>query len=293
MLPTQVVSARRGKGVKGGGGNAISSLLRSRVPLWVVALAALQILLLCQLYGWLAAATPVAVPAAVNPAAAAAPHTAAAVAAASSSAVLSSEAAAVPPPTVGVAISYPTTGEPLEVRATGAFERRPPAFASHGPDGGIFFSIVVAAYNQGKFLEETMKSIFGQAYDRWEVIIVNDGSTDTTWEVTLQLLTFVDGTHEWGYNLPFDTTDGGWQLRTTYLDRPTKPISSLEVYCMLRGKAGTAYFADVVVAQASRSACACPEGQVYVPSSAMPCAPCPPGASACLLGEPLFDAQAL
>ena len=784
MLPTQVVSARRGKGAKGGGGNAISSLLRSRVPLWVVALAALQILLLCQLYAWLAAATPVAVPAAVNPAAAAAPHTAAAVAAASSSAVLSSEAAAVPPPMVGVAISYPTTGEPLEVRATGAFERRPPAFASHGPDGGIFFSIVVAAYNQGKFLEETMKSIFGQAYDRWEVIIVNDGSTDTTWEVTLQLLmrhdasyrlmavrkrnggladarnvgmryargdwlcmldsddlldarylqaaatlaaqaaapptsadappramvdivpgcmrnfdavsndwcfpegwsitgvahwnkfhasvlqrralmervggydpsipwgledwnywlhaavhnplvryvpsltfwyrhhagtsmrkkmfasyleltkamvrtnhaslyepdqllrdhdviaamddetlrrleekmelypglpkphlwralrlqrlerhadalkdlqaaitldaslaarrgrddpyaewqalyraalsaeklgavsqalelvdramagcyhdalqslkhrlevsgaharpgslpaqavpsywgnakeegnirgntlagklaklassgagqlarerregamvallratarapclrgslpspdgvnllqnahfregnrgwkpfgdsgfavspppdnvprpgapatgsvimlhsdsdagsagasqhvtlaqhvaepvllrawskgmrvggspdaswslyvdvTFVDGTHEWGYNLPFDTTDGGWQLRTAYLDRPTKPISSLEVYCMLRGKAGTAYFADVVVAQASRSACACPEGQVYVPSSAMPCAPCPPGASACLLGEPLFDAQAL
>ena len=63
MLPTQVVSARRGKGAKGGGGNAISSLLRSRVPLWVVALAALQILLLCQLYGWLAAATPVAVPA--------------------------------------------------------------------------------------------------------------------------------------------------------------------------------------------------------------------------------------
>ena len=118
------------------------------------------------------------------------------------------------------------------------------------------------------------------------------GSPDASWSLYVDV-TFVDGTHEWGYNLPFDTTDGGWQLRTAYLDRPTKPISSLEVYCMLRGKAGTAYFADVVVAQASRSACACPEGQVYVPSSAMPCAPCPPGASACLLGEPLFDAQAL
>ena len=59
------------------------------------------------------------------------------------------------------------------------------------PDGGYdskpFFSIVLAAYNQGTFLEETFKSIVAQRYDRWEVILVNDGSTDDTWEVAQRL----------------------------------------------------------------------------------------------------------
>lgn len=59
------------------------------------------------------------------------------------------------------------------------------------PDGGYdskpFFSIILAAYNQGKFLEETFKSIVAQRYDRWEVILVNDGSTDDTWEVAQRL----------------------------------------------------------------------------------------------------------
>ena len=54
------------------------------------------------------------------------------------------------------------------------------------PEGGYyarpFFSIVMAAYNQGKFIDETVKSVVGQSYERWELIIVNDGSKDDSWQ---------------------------------------------------------------------------------------------------------------
>ena len=39
-------------------------------------------------------------------------------------------------------------------------------------------SIVIPVYNAEKYLEETISSILGQTYTEFEVIIVNDGSTD-------------------------------------------------------------------------------------------------------------------
>lgn len=41
-------------------------------------------------------------------------------------------------------------------------------------------SVVIPAYNAQKHIEETLKSVFGQTYAPLEVIIVDDGSTDTT-----------------------------------------------------------------------------------------------------------------
>lgn len=40
------------------------------------------------------------------------------------------------------------------------------------------FSILVANYNNGKYFEDCYKSIIAQTYTNWEVIIVDDGSTD-------------------------------------------------------------------------------------------------------------------
>jgi glycosyltransferase involved in cell wall biosynthesis len=54
-------------------------------------------------------------------------------------------------------------------------------------------SIIIPCYNQGKFIEETVKSVLLQTYINFEIIIVNDGSTDPytidllknkTWENT-------------------------------------------------------------------------------------------------------------
>ncbi len=40
------------------------------------------------------------------------------------------------------------------------------------------FSILIAQYNNGKYFEDCYKSIIAQTYQNWEVIIVDDGSTD-------------------------------------------------------------------------------------------------------------------
>lgn len=44
------------------------------------------------------------------------------------------------------------------------------------------------AYNAGKYIAETVRSITGQSYTNWELIIVNDGSTDNTADVLNQLI---------------------------------------------------------------------------------------------------------
>ena len=41
-------------------------------------------------------------------------------------------------------------------------------------------SIIIPAYNAAPFIEETIQSIFGQTYPYWEIIIIDDGSTDNT-----------------------------------------------------------------------------------------------------------------
>ena len=48
-----------------------------------------------------------------------------------------------------------------------------------------FVSIVLATYNRKELLKECLKSLFNQTYpkDRYEIIVVNDGSTDGTEEV--------------------------------------------------------------------------------------------------------------
>lgn len=41
-------------------------------------------------------------------------------------------------------------------------------------------SINLCCYNSEKYLEETLQSIFAQTYTDWELVVVNDGSTDST-----------------------------------------------------------------------------------------------------------------
>src|SRR5215813_6324037 len=44
-------------------------------------------------------------------------------------------------------------------------------------------SIVISSYNYGHFLPHAIESALGQTYARTEVIVVDDGSTDHSWEV--------------------------------------------------------------------------------------------------------------
>lgn len=44
-------------------------------------------------------------------------------------------------------------------------------------------SIIIPVYNGEKYLAEAIDSVIGQSYERWELIIVNDASTDRTKEI--------------------------------------------------------------------------------------------------------------
>ncbi|MFN8309984.1 MAG: glycosyltransferase [Chitinophagales bacterium] len=47
----------------------------------------------------------------------------------------------------------------------------------------IFFSIIIPTYNRADLIAETLRSVITQTYTRFEVIVVDDGSTDNTQEV--------------------------------------------------------------------------------------------------------------
>ena len=42
------------------------------------------------------------------------------------------------------------------------------------------FTVVIPTYNRGAFLDDTLKSLLAQTYDRWVALVVDDGSTDAT-----------------------------------------------------------------------------------------------------------------
>lgn len=44
-------------------------------------------------------------------------------------------------------------------------------------------SISTPVYNQGPFIEQTIRSVLAQSYEHWEWIIIDDGSTDNTGDI--------------------------------------------------------------------------------------------------------------
>lgn len=49
--------------------------------------------------------------------------------------------------------------------------------------GANFVSIVIPTFNNGSFLKRALNSVFRQTYDQWELIVVDNHSTDDTDEV--------------------------------------------------------------------------------------------------------------
>ncbi|WP_426479900.1 glycosyltransferase family 2 protein [Chryseobacterium sp. CBSDS_008] len=52
----------------------------------------------------------------------------------------------------------------------------------------INFSILIANYNNGKYFKECYQSLINQTYENWEVIIIDDASTDNSVEVIQSLI---------------------------------------------------------------------------------------------------------
>ena len=51
-----------------------------------------------------------------------------------------------------------------------------------------YFSIIICCYNSEKFIEETINSINAQTHKFWEIIIINDGSSDNTENIIKQTI---------------------------------------------------------------------------------------------------------
>lgn len=47
----------------------------------------------------------------------------------------------------------------------------------------IFFSVIIPVFNGERFLEEAIHSVLEQTYTNWELIIIDDGSTDRSIEI--------------------------------------------------------------------------------------------------------------
>lgn len=49
-----------------------------------------------------------------------------------------------------------------------------------------FFSVIVTTYNRSKLLDRALDSLLGQTFDDWECLIVDDGSSDNTFNKAIK-----------------------------------------------------------------------------------------------------------
>ena len=57
------------------------------------------------------------------------------------------------------------------------------SISHHAPADEPLVSIVVPVYNAEKFIRDTIKSVQNQTYQNWEMILVDDVSTDSSVDI--------------------------------------------------------------------------------------------------------------
>lgn len=67
-----------------------------------------------------------------------------------------------------------------------------------------FFSIIMPCYNSEKYIDTAIRSIREQTYDNWELIAINDGSTDQTFKIIMK---YADQDHR---IIVFSKDNGGY-----------------------------------------------------------------------------------
>jgi len=85
-----------------------------------------------------------------------------------------------------------------------------------------FYSIIMPVYNSEKYLEEAIQSVMDQTFANWEMMIIDDGSTDNSYEIAnsfslkdnrIQLLQHENKEHKGvsaSRNLGVERSNGKW-----------------------------------------------------------------------------------
>jgi len=55
------------------------------------------------------------------------------------------------------------------------------------PKNSVLFSVLIPNYNNGRYLSEAIESVKAQTYANWEIILVDDGSTDNSFDLYKEL----------------------------------------------------------------------------------------------------------
>ena len=50
-------------------------------------------------------------------------------------------------------------------------------------------SIITPFLNAGRFIQESIESVLSQTYDQWELLLVDDGSTDNSMSIAMRYAT--------------------------------------------------------------------------------------------------------
>ena len=90
----------------------------------------------------------------------------------------------------------------------------------------IKFSIIVPCYNVESYINECVQSVINQTYGNWELLLINDASTDRTLDIIKKL----EAAHTRNYGLQHVTgnylmlLDGDDYFASEHLERDAKII---------------------------------------------------------------------
>lgn len=106
-------------------------------------------------------------------------------------------------------------------------------------------SVIIPCYNHGDFLEETINSVLRQTYQHFEIVIVNDGSTDVSTNLLLEdadwpntkVVRIQNSGVSYARNLAIASSkgkyilplDGDDKIDPTYLEKAVKILESTDV----------------------------------------------------------------
>ena len=77
-------------------------------------------------------------------------------------------------------------------------------------------SVVIPVYNGTNFLKEAIESVFAQTFTDYEILVVDDGSTDGTWDLIQSYGPRVRGLHKENGGVASALNLGIREMRGTY-----------------------------------------------------------------------------